>query len=249
MMRRYDPGMPTTGPPPLPLLASAPLRRIVTAADWVESLGGVPLDRIRFDPWPGTATERDLLALAEGNGPLCELIHGTLVEKTAGLPEAVAASNLGGQLGHYVKSNALGVVSGPDSTLRMRSTDHIRLPDVCYFAKDRLPGGVLPREAVPTLAPDLAVEVLSAANTRREMAQKLAEYFGSGTRLVWFVDPPTRTVAVYHGPGEPTRVLGDADALDGEDVVPGFTMAVADLFLNLPDAPSETDRESPDERG
>jgi Uma2 family endonuclease len=114
--------------------------------------------------------------------------------------------------------------------MRMKS-GRVRLPDVAFVSTARLPKT---REPIPTLSPDLAVEVLSESNTPDEIAQKLQEYFESGTRLTWIIDPPTRTVAVYHGPGEPTRVLDVNAQLDGEQVVPGFTLPVADLFRNVP---------------
>jgi Uma2 family endonuclease len=76
--------------------------------------------------------------------------------------------------------------------------------------------------------------VLSESNTTEEINQKLREFFGSGTRLAWVIDPRRRTVAVYHGPGDPTRILEVADILNGEQVVPGFTMPVTDLFRNVP---------------
>ena len=76
--------------------------------------------------------------------------------------------------------------------------------------------------------------MLSETNTKAEMAQKLKEYFDSGTRLIWYVEPKDRTVAVYHAAGDPTRVLAESDALDGEQVVPGFAMPVADLFRGVP---------------
>ena len=74
-------------------------------------------------------------------------------------------------------------------------------------------------------------------NTDAEIAQKIREYFQSGTRLAWVVDPATRSVAVYDGPAEPARVLGETDQLDGGEVLPGFSIPVADLFRNLPVAP------------
>jgi Uma2 family endonuclease len=111
------------------------------------------------------------------------------------------------------------------------SSGCIRLPDVAFVPRDRMPKS---RDPVPTLSPDLAVEVLSQDNTAAEMEQKLREYFESGTRLAWYVDRQARTVAVYHAPGEPTRVLHESDALDGEQVVSGFAMPVADLFRNVP---------------
>ena len=74
----------------------------------------------------------------------------------------------------------------------------------------------------------------SESNTKPEMALKLQDYFDSGTQMVWYIDPSTRTATVYHRAGEPTRVLTEDDTLDGEQVVPGFTMAIADLFRNMP---------------
>jgi Uma2 family endonuclease len=221
----------TLAPPPLP--PAAP-RRFDNAAEWLRALGGVPLERIIFDPWPGTATEADLLRFVERDKRLCELIDGTLVEKPAGYWESLIAQNLGTDLGTYVREKGLGALAGADATMRMASSGRIRLPDLCFVSRERLPRT---REPVPTLAPDLAVEVLSETNTADEMVQKLREYFGSGTRLAWIIDPATRTVAVYHGPGKPTRVLDERSTLDGEQVVPGFTLAVANLFLNIPPAP------------
>ena len=204
-------------------------RHFENAADWLRALGGIPLERIIFDPWPGTATEADLLRFIERDKRLCELIDGTLVEKPVGWKEALIATNLSIELGLHVKLTKCGVVSGADTTLRMKSSGGIRLPDVSFVSMGRLPKN---SEAIPTLAPDLAIEVLSEGNTTQEMAQKLLEYFQSGTRLAWIIDPRTRRVAIYHAPGEPTGVLDESATLDGEQVVPGFTMLVADIFHN-----------------
>ena len=216
-----------------PVAPFTPPRRFATAADWFRALGDVPPERVLFDPWPGTATEADLLRLVERDKQLVELVDGTLVEKPVGFWESRVAANLIAELNAYANDHDLGIVTGADSTLRLAWSGRVRLPDVAYIAKARVPTTY---ESIPTLAPDLAVEVLSPTNTPAEMAQKLKEYFNSGTRLAWYVDPPTRTVAVYHGVGEPTVVLTDADVLDGGEVVPGFTMPVADLFRGLPAA-------------
>jgi Uma2 family endonuclease len=215
--------------PPLP---SRP--RYETAADWHRALGDVPLHRIIFDPWPGTATEADLLHYVERD-KLCELIDGTLVEKPVGLIESIVAMNLATLLNMHIWPKQLGTVSGADSTLRMSFNGRVRLPDVCYFSADRVPGGFDPRTPIPTLSPDLAVEVLSHSNTAREIQQKLKEYFESGTRLAWIIDPPSRTVAIHHGPGSPTRVISANDILDGDAVLPGFAVKVTDLFRSIPD--------------
>jgi len=78
-------------------------------------------------------------------------------------------------------------------------------------------------------APDLAVEVLSAGSRPGEVRGKVADYLAAGTRLVWVVDPEHRRVTVYRTLLAP-NVLGDDAILDGEDVVPGFAVPVAELF-------------------
>jgi Uma2 family endonuclease len=88
--------------------------------------------------------------------------------------------------------------------------------------------------------PDFVVEVLSDGNTRSEMARKRREYFAAGVRLIWMVDPRDRTVAVYRDP-ESVTVVDDSGVLDGADVLPGFTLGLAQLFSHL-------DQRAPDAR-
>lgn len=206
--------------------------RFDNGEQWLAALGGVPLSRIVFDPWPGTATEADLLYMVDHEKRLCELIDGTLVEKPVGCWEGLIAANIIVLLAAFVNPRKLGAVFGADSTLKMKS-GRIRLPDVSFVSKDRLPRS---RAPVPTLAPDLAIEVLSESNTAAEMSQKLAEYFQSGTRLAWLVDPATRSVAVYTSPGGPPSIVSESESLDGGNVLPGLTIRVADMFLNVPPA-------------
>lgn len=199
-------------------------------AQWLAALGGVPLSRIIFNPWPGEATESDLLYMVEHEKRLCELIDGTLVEKPVGCWEGLIAANIIVLLATFVNPRDLGSVFGADSTMRMKS-GRIRLPDVSFVAKARMPQTL---EPVPSIGPDLAVEVLSEGNTEAEMQQKRAEYFQSGTRLAWIVDPPTRSVAVYTTPDGPPSIVPESGQLDGGAVLPGLTIRVADMFLNVP---------------
>lgn len=219
--------MPTASP-------SRPQQRppFENGAQWLASLGGVPLSRIIFNPWPGEATEADLLHMVEHEKRLCELIDGTLVEKPVRCWEGLVAANIIVLLAAFVNLRDLGAVFGADSTMRMKS-GRIRLPDVSFVSKQRMPRTLDP---VPPLGPDLAIEVLSEGNTDEEMRQKRVEYFQSGTRLVWIVDPPTRSVAVYGAPDGPPTLVPEAGQLDGGDVLPGFTLRVADMFLNVPRA-------------
>ena len=78
-------------------------------------------------------------------------------------------------------------------------------------------------------SPDLAVEILSPSNTVEEIHTKIVEYFENDTRLVWVIHPDEKYVLVYHEP-EPERLLRPQDTLEGDAIVPGFSMPVAELF-------------------
>ena len=200
------------------------------AAEWLHELGDVPVERIIMDPWPGTATEADLLHYVEHDTP-CELIDGTLVEKPVGWWESLLAFRLAAALGAFVGPRGLGLITTGDGPLRMRSR-RVRLPDVTYISATALPpGGLIPQESIGSLPPTIAVEVISKANTAAEMHQKLQEYFDSGAKLVWMVYPVPKTVAVYEGPTDaPSVVLSETDTLSGGQVLPGFGMKLSVLF-------------------
>ena len=205
---------------------------IETLAELVERLGDIPLDRIRFHPALGTATEDDVItALEAPRKRICELIDGVLVEKAMGYRESVLASWLIEPLNSWVRPRNLGLVSSPDGTLRLWA-GRVRIPDVAFTSWDRMPGRKRPSKPIPELSPDLAVEVLSLSNTYGERQLKLADYFTVNVRLVWIVDPELRTVEVHTRPAEMT-LLREDDTLDGGDVLPGFSISLADLFGEL----------------
>lgn len=205
---------------------------IETLADLLHRLGGISLERIRFRPAPGTATEADVLAALEApRKRLCELVEGVLVEKALGYTESLLASYLIVLLDAFVRPRNLGLVTAPDGTVRLWA-GRVRIPDLAFFSWDRLPGRQRPTEPIPTLAPDLAVEILSAGNTDAEMASKRQDYFTAGVRLVWQIDPAVRTAQVYSSPDAVTT-LGEVGTLDGGVVLPGFSLPLRQLFAEL----------------
>ncbi len=171
-------------------------------------------------------TADDLAALPD-DGWRYALIRGEL-ERMApdNFDHGQYRDNIQVPLSVYVRRRRLGRVSANVGFTLESDPDTVLGPDVSFVRADRMParGG----SAFPTMAPDLAVEVLSPSNTASEMARKLAIYLAAGVRLVWVVDPETRTVAV-HSPAGAT-LLGEGDVLDGRDVIPGFSIPVADLF-------------------
>jgi Uma2 family endonuclease len=190
--------------------------------------GMIPAERILLDPAPGTATEDDVLRINERKERLCELVDGVLVEKAMGTKEGLIGGWLLYLLWGYVVRRNLGIVLGGDGMLRL-FPGLVRVPDVSFIFKDRLIGGELPDEAIASLGPDLAVEVISPGNTKKEIDRKLREYFSSGTRLAWVVYPKSETVDVYTSAAK-KRALRQGQTLDGGDVLPGFQLPLRRLF-------------------
>ena len=117
---------------------------------------------------------------------------------------------------------------GADGMMRI-APGLVRIPDLSFITWDRLPGRESPREPIPDLAPDLAVEVLSEGNTRPEMARKVREYFEAGVILVWLIDPRKRTARVFSSALKSVLVRAD-QVLDGGGVLPGFVLPLSDLL-------------------
>lgn len=200
-------------------------------ADRILDLGGVDAARIRSNPPPGFATVDDLIRATAEDGRLYELVDGTLVEKAMGWQESMLAMVLVQWLRNFLDVHDLGLISGPDGMSRLFG-DTVRGPDVAFVSWSRLPEGRIPTDPVPLLVPDFVIEVLSVGNTRSEMSRKRREYFQAGVRLVWMIDPRCRTVAVFTSP-ETVRIAEEFDQIDGDKVLPGWTVELEMLFAEL----------------
>ena len=208
---------------------AAPPATVLTAADLVARFGPMPLDRVRYDPPPGSATESDVIEIHDREDRLYELIDGILLEKTVGTYEAYLALLLGRLLGNHVAEKNQGIVLGADGMMRL-APGLVRIPDVSFISWQRLPAGKVPRDPIADLAPDLAVEVISKSNTQAEMERKLADYFAAGVRQVWYVyHRPRREVLVYTS-AEKHVALSENQQLDGGELLPGFSLELRSFF-------------------
>ncbi len=212
---------------------------VLTLADLLDQFGPIPASRIRHDPPPGAATEQDVIEIEAREDRLYELIDGVLLEKTMGYYESFLAAQLIRFLAAFSEQHDLGIVAGADGTIKL-FPEQVRIPDVSFVGWEQLPGRRLPAAPIPQLIPDLAVEIISEGNTRREMERKLRDYFQAGVRLVWYVYPATRSIRVFTSPESSTELTGDA-VLDGGDVLPGFQLSLAKLFA----VPQESSEENP----
>ncbi|WP_020470291.1 Uma2 family endonuclease [Zavarzinella formosa] len=197
-------------------------------ADLLDRLGGIAATRVLTEPPPRTATEADLLRINSRRDRICELIDGTLTEKSLEIRKSILSVELACVLLRFVQLHQLGVVVGAGCPLRM-SNGNIRIPDISFISWDQLPGDEIPDEPVFHSSPFLVVDVSGTGNTPGEMRLRRKDYFASGTRLVWEISLPNRTVRVYASVKEP-RLLTVEDQLDGGTVLPGFSMPVRDIF-------------------
>ncbi len=200
-------------------------------AQMLEQLGDVPPERIRWRPLPGTATEQDVIAAWEGpERRLCELVDGVLVEKVMASQESLFAIEIARLMGNFVRERDLGVLLGEAGLLQMMP-GLVRAPDVSFISWARIPGEEFGSKPIGAYVPDLAVEVISPGNTKKELQRKMRDYFVAGTRLTWLVYPKTQTALVYVSPTDFRRVP-KTGSLDGGDVLPGFTLPLAAIFAS-----------------
>ena len=174
-------------------------------------------------------TADDLLRLY-GEGVRGELIRGVLCETMAtGQVHGKIVTRLVMRLGAFVEPRGLGTLVASDSGVWLeRDPDTVREPDVAFTSVERLPLDAWNTGYAETV-PDLVVEVASPSDSRREVHDKAHMWINHGVRLVWVVQPETRTIDVYR-PGGEVATLGEQDALDGLEVLPGFACEVSAVF-------------------
>ena len=177
----------------------------------------------------GLITADDLLRLC-ADGVRGELIRGVLSETTpTGREHGQIAVRLAARLHNFVEPRRLGVLTASDSGVWLEhSPDTVREPDVAFFSAEKSP----PDERVTgyaQVAPDLAVEIVSPSDRLPAVNDKALMWLRYGVRLVWVVRPDERRVDV-HREGHAVVALTENDALDGADVLPGFSCPVREIF-------------------
>lgn len=166
-------------------------------------------------------------ALDEPDDVRSELVRGRLVrEPRPGGVHGVVQAELTRRLGNHVRESGSGRVVTESGTIIARGPDTVRGPDVAFYSSERQ-AGPIPSSFFET-PPDLAVEILSPSDRAGPIQAKVRDYLATGVRMVWVVDPEGWSATVYRSLTE-IRLLAGEDALDGEDVLPGFRVALAEL--------------------
>ena len=164
------------------------------------------------------------ISLPENDDRLFEYIEGEIAEVVTNNYCSLIAARILGRMIAYVEDRNLGYVTGEAGGYQVG--EHRYLPDVGFISKRRQPKPS--HETFNPNPPDLAVEVLSPTDRPRKVRTKLETYKAAGT-VVWLVDPEKQEIDVLI-PGQPERTLHLDDTLDGGDVLPGFALAVRDIF-------------------
>jgi len=180
-----------------------------------------PQTAIRYTP-------EDLLSMEGGHR--YDLVNGQLVERHMGAESSRIAQLINQRIGLFADSQQRGLVWGPDCGYQIFTDDpnKVRYPDGSFITRGRLPDDLPPRGHMRIPA-DLMIEVVSPHDLAWEVDHKVDEFLRAGVRLIWVLYPDTRTVLVYR-PGSAVTRLSNADELSGEDVLPGFTCRINELF-------------------
>ena len=173
-------------------------------------------------------TAEDLLTMPEGGR--YELWDGELKERCVGSKSNWISLKVDGALLNFVDERNLGLVFPPEQSLQIVPGRPNRIPrvDGAFVAAGRLPNDI-PPDGHLTLPPDLIVEVVSPHDTADYLAEKTQLLLDCGVRLIWVIYPRARKAMVYRADGTVTVVREDG-TLDGEDVLPGFSLPLAPVL-------------------
>jgi Uma2 family endonuclease len=174
-------------------------------------------------------TIEDLEALPD-DGHVWELIDGELVRREpVGGRHGALQFDLSGLLWLFLREHPLGTAFGSDTIYVFEGGPERGLrPDLSLVMAGRAPEGAAFDKPL-TVVPDLVVEIVSPNDRVGALEEKLETYQRAGVPLTWVLWPRRRLTSVYAA-GQPVRELREADELDGGEVLPGFRVAVTDLF-------------------
>lgn len=180
-------------------------------------------------PLTGPVTGEELYR--RGDLGRTELVKGEIVHiSPTGFVHGGYEGNFYAELRAFVRQHKLGrVFVGEVGIYTGRNPDTVRAADVAFVSNERM--AQVKSKSYLDVAPELVVEVMSPDDAWSELMEKLDEYFACGVRVVWVADPRTRQVYVYQTVTNAARFT-EKETLTGGEVLPGFSVLVAELFAN-----------------
>lgn len=186
-------------------------------------------EQIAASPTVERAMTAEELLQTEIRGKWTELVRGQLrVSEPPGTRHGLIANRLAFRITQHAYANALGDVFSQDTGFQIASDpDTVRAPDVAFLSHERM--SAVRVRGYARITPDLAAEVLSPGDTPAEVLEKIADWLRAGTRLVWVIDMERQVARAHRADGSIELVPNDG-SLEGEDVLPGFSCRLAELF-------------------
>ncbi len=159
-----------------------------------------------------------------------EMVNGELVEKSGRtFPHGKLLARVGAELGRYIEATHAGEASIKATYILCREPKLLRFPDISFISKARMPVEGPPDKSYWEFVPDLAIEIISPEDEMYAVYELAAEYIERGVKEVWLIVPAGRAVIIYRS-FEEQRTLTVRDKLESAEILPGFSMAVSELF-------------------
>lgn len=158
-----------------------------------------------------------------------ELRHGRLVPMSPpGATHGNLQNRIGSALALHGEMKGYGKAYTEVGIVLARNPDHLVGADAAFVTSASLPARETPEGYLETI-PELVVEIRSKNDTVAEVKEKVTDYLQAGVKLLWVVDPEPESVAEHRSNSRPTT-YGKADVLLCDDIIPGFRLALADLY-------------------
>jgi Uma2 family endonuclease len=163
------------------------------------------------------------------DGSQQELVRGVVITMPPpSFYHGLCCNEIGYRLNKHVRDLKLGHITTNDSGVILeRDPDTVRGPDLAFWSRERMP--TPPTKGYSAIPPDLVVEVLSPSDVYARVEPKVLQYLRAGVRMVWILVPEDRSIFVRRT-GHQGALLSNGEMLTGEDVLPGFSCPVSELF-------------------
>jgi Uma2 family endonuclease len=167
----------------------------------------------------------ELSHLPENEGKRIELVEGEItIMHPPGGTHGSTTLKVGRPIGDFVEDHQLGEVTVETGYHPPDDPHNLFAPDVAFIRAEHAPVP-WPDGYIPVM-PDLAIEIVSPNDRAGEIHEKVMRYLRAGTLMVWVFYPASENVVVHTASGSKTI----DDTLDGGDILPGFKLAVKDVF-------------------
>lgn len=160
-----------------------------------------------------------------------EIVNGEIVERSMPNPEhARIEARITIELGKFLEENPLGELY---TECHFQLSEALtRVPDVAFVSFERFPASGESRGSKWTIAPDLAIEIVSPTDDFNAVIEKIDEYLDAGVKQVWLVEPRRKAITIYRARTKMQILMGD-DELTSEEVFPGLRLHVSEIFKSL----------------